>query len=152
MGNASLKGMGYQTDFVGYLHIQPALNETEIRFINALSGAEPGENVLEDMEKAEKSLLDLRYGMPRGWSSWAACPQGCCLSYSGGDKANHMIPWLKFLIGALLSPDAMEHGGPEFERFTWDHMLNGMVVGSRRDNRELYSITVRENEVEVEVL
>jgi hypothetical protein len=27
-----------------------------------------------------------------------------------------------------------------------------MVVGSRRDNRQLYSITARENEVEVELL
>jgi len=27
-----------------------------------------------------------------------------------------------------------------------------MVVGSRRDNRELYSITVRDNTVEVELL
>lgn len=33
-----------------------------------------------------------------------------------------------------------------------DHVLNGMVVGSRRDNRELYSITVRDNQVEVELL
>jgi hypothetical protein len=31
-------------------------------------------------------------------------------------------------------------------------MLNGMVVGCRRDNRQLYSITVRENEVDVELL
>ena len=35
---------------------------------------------------------------------------------------------------------------------TCDHILDGMVVGSRRDNRELYSITVRDNDVEVELL
>ena len=39
-----------------------------------------------------------------------------------------------------------------FEDFTFDNVVDGMVVGSRRDNRELYSITVRENEIEVELL
>ncbi|MEU6134069.1 hypothetical protein [Nocardioides sp. NPDC047086] len=36
--------------------------------------------------------------------------------------------------------------------FTCDHVLNGMVIGSRRDNRELYSITARDNDIEVELL
>jgi len=35
---------------------------------------------------------------------------------------------------------------------TCDHVLTGMVVGSRRDTRELYSITVRDNDVEVELM
>lgn len=52
----------------------------------------------------------------------------------------------------FLAPGASAKGKPGFDDFTCDHVLNGMVVGSRRDNRELYSITVRENEVETELL
>lgn len=37
-------------------------------------------------------------------------------------------------------------------RLSCDHVLSGMVAGSRRDTRELYSITVRDNEIEVELL
>jgi len=74
------------------------------------------------------------------------------LSYDGGDKANHMVPWLKYLMATYLVPGATAWGRPGFEAFTCDHILNGMVVGSRRDNRELYSITVRDNALEVELL
>jgi hypothetical protein len=55
-------------------------------------------------------------------------------------------------MATYLVPGATAAGKPGFEGFTCDHYLNGMVVGSRRDNRQLYSITVRENEVETELL
>lgn len=89
---------------------------------------------------------------PRGWSNWTACAKGCCLSYDGGDKANDMVPWLKYLMESLLIPGANVQSLEGAEGLTCDHVLNGMVVGSRRDNRELYSITVRDNAVEVELL
>ena len=60
-----------------------------------------------------------------------------------------MIPWLKFLMATFLVPGAPAEG---IDELTCDHVLNGMVVGSRRDNRELYSITVVDNQVDVELL
>ena len=147
--------MGYQTDFIGYLHVQPALTEPEITLVNRISGSiyhdrqDAGLRAVDDEEAAVSALTA---GAPRGWSNWTACSQGCCLSYDGGDKANHMIPWLKYLMATFLVPGASAEGRPGFEQFTCDHVVNGMVVGSRRDNRELYSITVRENDVEVELL
>lgn len=89
---------------------------------------------------------------PHGWTNWTVCAKGCCLSYDGGDKANHMVPWLKYLMTTFLVPGAAAEHRPGFEAFTCDHVLNGMVVGSRRDTRELYSITARENTVEIELL
>lgn len=146
--------MGYHTDWIGYLHVQPALNEHEIDLINRISGSifaaapEPGSEVAGRVG----ATRDLMVGAPPGHSNWSACPQGCCLSYDGGDKANHMATWLKFLLATFLVPGAIASGGGGFEWLTCDHFLNGMVVGSRRDNRELYSIAARENEVEVELL
>jgi hypothetical protein len=63
-----------------------------------------------------------------------------------------MVPWLKYLMETYLVPDAAVAGRVGCDGLTCDHFLNGMVVGSRRDNRELYSITVRDNDVEVELL
>lgn len=147
--------MGYQTDFVGYLHVQPALAQAEIKVVNAISGslflAEPP-GALRAVDVREATLREVGATPPRGWSNWAACSQGCCLSYDGGDKANHMIRWLKYLMQTFLVPGAAVQDRPGFEAFTCDHVLNGMVVGSRRDNRELFSITARENDVEVELL
>ena len=147
--------MGYQTDFLGYLHVQPALVEAEIALVNRISGSRFSPDPVGPLRAVgdwEAALSDLGVGAPRGWSNWAACPEGCCLSYDGGDKANHMIGWLKHLMGTFLVPGATVQGRPEFEEFTCDHVLNGMVVGSRRDTRELFSITARENDVEVELL
>jgi hypothetical protein len=142
--------MGYQTDFVGYLHVQPALNHGEIDLINTIERLryENERGGLQAVDGRHASTLALLASAPRGWSNWAACSEGCCLSYDGGDKANHMIRWLRYLMATYLVPGATAEGKPGFEDFTFDHVLNGMVVGSRRDNRQLYSITARENEVE----
>ncbi len=144
--------MGYQTDFIGYFQIDPPLGEREAAFINRISGSpflqDPG-GPLRVANEDDEVLRDLLSGAPRGWSNWTVCRQGCCLSYDGGDKANHMAPWLKFLMATFLTHGATAEG---VDGMTCDHVLNGMVVGSRRDTRELYSLTVRDNEVEVELL
>lgn len=146
--------MGYQTDFIGYLHVQPELNESEIALVNAITRGPIGSDygALRSLDDAEASRIQLESGAPVGWSNWGACSEGCCLSYDGGDKANHMVPWLKHLMVTYLVPGAEAQGKAGYEDLTCDHVLNGMVVGSRRDTRELYSITVRENDVSVELL
>lgn len=144
--------MGYQTDFVGYLQIDPPLGERERSVINRISGSlflQESEGGLRLADEDDELLRELVRKAPRGWSNWTVCSQGCCLSYDGGDKANHMVPWLRFLMATFLVPGAPAEsiGG-----LTCDHVLSGMVVGSRRDTRELYSITVRANDVDVELL
>lgn len=144
--------MGYQTDFVGYLQIEPPLTERERSYINRISGSlylQDSEAGLRVADEDDEVLRELVSQAPRGWSNWTVCPQGCCLSYDGGDKANHMVPWLKFLMATFLVAGATAEG---ITGMTCDHVLSGMVVGSRRDTRELYSITVRENVVDVELL
>lgn len=147
--------MGYQTDFIGYLQVLPELNSGERDLVNRISGsmyADRRETGPRALDENEAGLMALRAGAPQGWSNWYVCPQGCCLSYDGGDKANHMVPWLRFLMSTFLIPGAAASDHADLEAFTCDHVLNGMVVGSRRDNRELYSITVRDNAVDVELL
>ena len=147
--------MGYQTDFVGYLHVTPSLNPHEVELVNRISGSiylDRREAGLRAVDEKDAVLRELSLAAPRGWSNWTACAGGCCLSYDGGDKANHMVPWLSYLMDTFLVPGAAARGRAGFEQLTCDHVLNGMVIGSRRDNRELYSITVRENRREVELL
>jgi hypothetical protein len=147
--------MGYQTDFVGYLHVHPPLNESERELIDRISGSiylDQQATGPRPVSRVEDAVALVRETAPWGWSNWTACPQGCCLSYDGGDKANHMIPWLKYLMTTFLVPGATVQSVDGLDELSCDHVLNGMVVGSRRDNRELYSITVRDNQVEVELL
>jgi hypothetical protein len=146
--------MGYQTDFIGYLHVQPSLNKAEMALIDQIAHMPPPGTAgdVGAMGRVDDALLELASRAPQGWSNWETCGEGCCLSYDGGDKANHMIPWLKHLMSTYLVPGAAAAGRPGFQEFSCDHLLNGMVVGSGGDSRELFSITVRENEVEVELL
>ncbi|MEQ6901827.1 hypothetical protein [Nocardioides sp. YIM 152588] len=144
--------MGYQTDFVGYLQIDPPLGPRERSAINRIAGSpylrEPGAP-LRVADEDDELLRGLLRDAPRGWSNWGVCDEGCCLSYNGGDKANHMVPWLRFLMATFLVPGAPVEGIPGM---TCDHLLTGMVVGSRRDTRELFSITARGGDIEVELL
>lgn len=152
LSRCSLDVMGYQTDFVGYLQITPPLGLRERAFVNRISASPvvyeltPGLRVADEDDEVLRELIA---GAPRGWSNWSVCDEGCCLSYDGGDKANHMVEWLKFLMATLLVPGALAEG---IAGMTCDHQLSGMVVGSRRDTRELYSITARDNEIDIELL
>lgn len=143
--------MGYQTDFIGYLQIEPPLGVREQSIVNGISGSLflRYAGSLRVANEDDEVLRRFMSEAPYGWSNWTVCDEGCCLSYDGRDKANHMAPWLKFLMATFLVPGAAAEG---IEGLSCDHVLNGMVVGSRRDTRELYSITVRDNEVEVELL
>lgn len=99
--------MGYQTDFIGCLQIEPPLGARERSFINRISGSpflqETGGS-LRVADEDDEVLRELTHGAPQGWSNWTVCRQGCCLSYDGGDKANYMAPWLKFLMATFLVP------------------------------------------------
>ena len=129
--------MGYQTDFVGYLQLAPPLNEHEIELVNRISGSmflDPSRTGPHVVGDGDAALLAYREGAPRGWSNWTACPQGCCLTYDGGDKANHMVPWLKFLMATFLAEAATAEG---ITGMTCDHVLSGMVVGEKDVDVEL---------------
>ena len=70
-------------------------------------------------------------GVARG-----SCPDGCCLSASGKASSGSATLWLRYLI----------------RRHLFAHVLNGKVVGSRRSDRELLVIAVRDNRVRERVL
>jgi hypothetical protein len=76
------------------------------------------------------------------------------LSYEGFEKFYAPVEWLRYLIEHFLKPgaEASRTGHPDFAAFTFDHVLDGMVVGCRRDNKELFAITVADNAVRSKVL
>jgi len=64
------------------------------------------------------------------------------------------VTWLRYLIDHFLKPGARASrtGDPRFAGFTFDHVLEGMVVGCRRDNKELFMISVAANGVRQQIL
>jgi hypothetical protein len=158
--------MGYTTDFVGHIDIQPALNQDEVEYLSAFSLSRrfdrpEGPYAVPGNPRAEKPMdFDVDTynrpapGQPQLWCQWVPCWDGCCLSFDGQEKFYAPVDWMRYLIDHFLKPGALASGSdlPEFEHFTFDHRLGGIVVGCRRDNKELFAINVRDNEVSTTVL
>jgi hypothetical protein len=120
--------MGHTTDFLGHIDVEPVLNEDEIAYLTAVSASR-------------------RF-------RWLPCWTGCCLSFDGSERCYEPVAWLRYVIAHFREPgaSASRSGLARFATFTFDHRLDGMVVGCRRDTKELTAITVRANRVATRVL
>lgn len=158
--------MGYTTDFIGHIDIAPSLNADEIAYLSAFSAsrrfdrpggpyAVPGNPAAEDQDDFP---VDVRKRVPDGqpglWCDWVPCWDGCCLAYDGTEKFYQPVRWLEYLIDHFLRPGAhaADSEEPLLAGFTFDHVLNGVVVGCRRDNKQLFAIKVVDNVVIEEVI
>lgn len=155
--------MGYTTDFIGHLDIEPALNAAEVAYLTAFSRTrrwdrEGGPYAVPTGEPREWPPTDLHRfhvpapGQPSLWCDWLPCEDGCCLVYSGNERFAAPVGWLRYLIEHFLKPGAAGRGEERLAGFGFDHVLNGMVVGCRRDLKQLFSLVVRDNTVSEEVL
>lgn len=158
--------MGYSTDYLGHIEVDPPLNEAEIHYLTAFShsrrfdrGGDPyavpgnpsAENVV---ELPTRDVNQVAIGQPGFACDWQPCWDGCCLAWSGIEKSNQMDSWLRYLVDHLIGPDAVGRSAahPQLRGFTFDHVLNGLVIGCRRDNKELFALLVTDNQVERMVL
>lgn len=158
--------LGSTTDFIGHVDIQPALNRSEIAYLTAFAQSRRfdrpgGPYDVPGNPRAEESAAvpsDRRNrvapGQPELWCSWVPCWDGCCLAFSGDEKFHRPVEWLRYLIAHFLKPGALASKSEVhwFREFTFDHVLDGVVVGCRRDNKELFSVTVTGNRVRERVL
>lgn len=164
--------MGYSTDFIGHVDVEPPLNAPEQAYLTAFSGSRrwrrpggpyvvPGNPAAERADE-ERALAapdlggynETPDGQPSLWCDWVPCWDGCCLAYNGHEKFYGSTRWMSYLIEHFLRPGARVSatGLPWFEGFTFDHCLDGVVAGCRRDNKELFLIRVTDNRVSEEIL
>ena len=158
--------MGYTTDFIGHIDIQPPLNGDEQRYLTAFMHTRhyrrkageyfvPGNPVAEDRGSVDidrYNQVDPR--QPSFYCQWEVCWDGCCIAWSGAEKFYDAVPWLEYLINHFLKPGAYAEssGLPSFEGFTFDHRADGVIAACRRDTKELSLIRVASNRVSREVL
>jgi len=124
--------------FSGCIRIRPALNAAEKEF-------------LEDLGKPRRTLRGTPTGrgdrdVPFARMGWWVCRDGCCLRWDGDwEKATMMGPTLHFLIDHLLRPGAKAAGHPRFAAFTFDHVLDGAVMGRGSTDPETVLVAVADN-------
>ncbi|PUA82446.1 hypothetical protein [Nocardioides currus] len=155
--------MGFSTDFVGHIDIAPPLNEAETQYLLAFSGSrrydrgDPYDVPGNPLAETRLGVPMERYnapsaGQPNLWCDWEVCWDGCCITWSGKEKSYSMEPWLRYVIDHFLRPGAVASKDPRFEDFTFDHVLNGIVVGCRRDTKELFTLEAADNVVSRSVI
>lgn len=160
--------MGYTTDFIGHVDVNPPMNRAEQEYLAAFGQSRrydrpggpydvPGNPVAELTSPKSVSTATLNRGaesQPGLWCDWTPCWDGCCLSYNGYEKFYNGTRWLIYLIEHFLRPGAYARasGLAQFAEFGFDHYLDGIIAGCRRDNKELFLIRVEDNQVREEVL
>lgn len=155
--------MGFSTDYLGHIDIKPRLNDAEIEYLTAFFASRrfvraspydvPGNPQAETSDGLPPELYNQPHpGQPDLWCDWSVCWDGCCMAWNGTEKSYSMIPWLKYLTQHFLKPGARAAKDPRFADFTFDHQLSGMVVGCRRDTKELFLVRVSNNRITERVL
>ena len=163
--------MGYTTDFIGHVDIEPPLKEAEQAYLTAFASsrrwrrpdgpyAVPANPAAEAMAEGRQStdehwrVNEAPDGQPSLWCHWVPCWGGCCLAYNGYEKFYAPTRWMSYLIEHFLAPDARAatSGRAEFAEFSFDHQLDGVIAGCRRDDKELFLIRVEANRVLEEIL
>jgi hypothetical protein len=123
------------TEYVGHIDVTPALTGSEIAYLQ--DGA----------FKDESGRLQC------GWSCpWTSTPDGRRLAPSAQNTDPEPTAWLRYLIAELLRPGASRSFRKELKGFSFDHHLDGVVVGCRHGNGELFAITAKHNRVRERVL
>jgi hypothetical protein len=158
--------MGVSTNYLGHVEIVPSLNQAAYDYLRAFARSRrsyrPGGPYAvspEDPHTGSSQREVERYnriaeGQPGYWCQWVPCPHGCCLAWNGHEKFYAGPAWLQYVIDHFLRRDACAKtsGGSQFAGFTFNHEMDGMIVGEQDDNRELFLLRVAANEVTTEVL
>ena len=125
------------TEYFGHIDVAPALNRAEIAYLQRGSF---------DDETGRSAR-----GRPPLWCPWVPSTDGRRLTCPVHDSELAPAAWLRYLIAELLKPGASRSFRKELKVFTFDHHLDGMVVGRRPDG-ELFAVTASRNRVRERVL
>lgn len=108
--------------FTGHVRVQPALNEVERAHLAQLADSR-GTLRGTSTGRGDRDVPFARMG-------WEVCAGGCCLTWNPDlELSDQMLPTVRFLIDHLLRRGAKAEGRAGFEGFTFDHVLDGAVIG-----------------------
>jgi hypothetical protein len=164
--------MGHSTHYLGRLDIRPVLREPEIEWLRAYAELDepsaygyaiPLNPRAERADRVRRQRSTRRTGdaarvtdvasVPWGSCDWLPCVEGCCLQWREVEKSNNAAQWLSHLVDHFLRPDGLARGaGPDFDAFTFDHVVSGIIAAERNDTRELFLIRAVDNVVMTETL
>ena len=152
--------VGYSTDFVGHISIEPPLNEAEQHYLSRFAATrrmhrKSGPYSASDVLDRDPDVIDSNEpppGQPGLWCQWVPSCYGRCLVWNGVEKFYAPTEWLRYVIDHFLRPGALAltSGATGLEEFTFDHACAGEVAACRQDTGRLWLIVVDDNDVHEE--
>lgn len=161
--------MGYTTDFEGRISVYPPLNVFEITYLNKFCDTrrmrtEHGPYWVDQPGFAgqDKTPEVIDYnsppeGQPGLWCHWIPTQDGRYIEWDGGEKFYDSLEWMEYIIEHFLKPGAivstMTNRCPtcgrsdesQFDEFTFDHVLNGMIEAQGEDPDDKWRLYVNDN-------
>ncbi|MGL5930342.1 MAG: hypothetical protein ACRCY8_15535 [Dermatophilaceae bacterium] len=153
--------MGYDTEYLGHLEVTPPLNRAEVEWLSGFAdwGALPdGDLFMLPMNPRAALAVAFRNAgdgvpgprnIPYGIRDWRVSDDGTRISWRRAPKSNDAACTLTFLVETYLGVDAAARSSdhPDFAAFTFDHRLDGLIVGERDDTEELFLLEVNDSVV-----
>lgn len=142
--------VGDSTRYLGRFDIEPPLNAGEVEWLRAYARTLRREGEDPYAVPMNPGAMEPPHGTGRVLTcEWAPCPEGCCLEWQPGERSDSPRAAVRYLIDHFLRPGAHASldGRPDFDVFTFDHMVSGTVAAENDETRELYLVTARRNTV-----
>lgn len=155
--------MGYNTEFEGFISIEPPLNTAEVEYLTKFSETRRmhrrsgpyfvegsgfhGQDVTDDVIDNSSPAA----GQPGLWCQWIPTEDGTRLVWDQVEKFYESPEWMTYLIDHFLRPDALASriSDPMFAEFTFDHICFGVIRAEGEDSSDLWSLIVVNNQVTV---
>jgi hypothetical protein len=155
--------MGYTTEFYGAVSVDPPLNRTERDYLNRFAqtrrmhrrrgpyfvGGSGFRGQGDDPDVI--GFNDPPLGQPGLWCQWLPSEDGSALEWDRGEKFYEAEGWMAYLIDHFLRPGAhaSDSGDPQFDAFSFDHLLDGEVEAQGEEPDDRWLLRVRRNRVYV---
>jgi hypothetical protein len=146
--------MGYSTTFEGTTTITPPLNPAETTYLRQFADSRRHQRPEGPYSTREYSYSDLGHpaynqppeGQPSLWCNWEPTEDGTGIRWNGAEKFYNATEWMQYLINHFLRPNATAKGKPDFEKFTFDHTVTGLIKAQGDDPADAWELLVVDNE------
>lgn len=153
--------MGYTTEFTGSVTVTPPLNPDEIDYLRRFADSRrmdrtAGPYAVADTGFRGPDVKDYNrppQGQPGLWCDWTPTDDGSAIRWNGTKKFRNADEWMAYLIDTFLAPDAAlsvelrnrvpgRYYDPAFARFTFDHVVDGVIDAQGEDFDDRWRLAV----------
>ena len=147
--------MGYTTDFIGKIKIEPCLSAEEITFLNKFNGTRRmacaqgpyyvdrgGFKGQDHKDPSVTNYNSAPAGQPGLWCNWEATEDGQYIQWDGGEKFYSSLEWMQYLIDHFIGHSPIAKSELPFLQH---HSLSGRIEAQGEDYNDRWLLVVEDN-------